>query len=328
MLDHSSAGRVRLQAVLPRVRVHEIASRASVLSSDDPRRHERLRWAEQLLRLPQWWRSSEGEGIRVAVLDTGVDADHPDLEDAIVSAQDFTGEGVEDLNGHGTHCAGIIAARRNGVGFVGTAPRAELLIAKVLSNQGSGQLDWIADGIDWAVAEGAQIISLSLGSMGDSPALFEAVHAALAKGVIVICAAGNSGSLFSNAVGYPGRYGSVITVAAHDANGQPSGFSSRGAEIDFMAPGEDIWSTYSEGGYARLSGTSMATPFVAGLAALILSYHRQGRAHRTPIGSNEDMKRHLLSMAAHPGHHDMTRGHGPLLPFAYFEGPLRAANDG
>ncbi len=281
-------------------------------------REERLRWAEQLLRLPEVWRRTQGHGVRIAVLDTGIDPDHPDLEGAIEATRDFTGEGIEDLNGHGTHCAGIIAARKNEIGFIGTAPLASLLIAKVLRNSGGGSLPAVAEAVMWAVEQRVDIISMSLGAAESGRQLFEAVHTALARGIIVICAAGNAGALFSNSVGYPGRYGSVITVAAHDQHGQPSGFSSRGAEIDFMAPGQDIWSTYRQGGYAKLSGTSMAAPFVAGLAALVLAKHRTAGHHTSPIENCEDMRQHLLRMAAHPGHHDSARGHGPLLPFAYF----------
>lgn len=281
-------------------------------------REERLRWAEQLLRLPEVWRRTRGQGVRIAVLDTGIDPDHPDLAGSIEQVRDFTGEGIEDLNGHGTHCAGIVAARQNSIGFVGTAPEASILVAKVLRNSGGGTLDAVAKAVDWAVTERVDIISMSLGGSSDDPALYEAIHTALARGVIVICAAGNAGALFTNSIGYPGRYGSVITVAAHDRHGQPSGFSSRGAEIDFMAPGHEIWSTYRQGGYAKLSGTSMATPFVAGLAALILAKHRLPGPHSSPIRTCEDMRHHLLRMAAHPGHHDSARGHGPLLPFAYF----------
>ncbi len=281
-------------------------------------REERLRWAEELLRLPDVWRRTQGEGVRIAVLDTGIDPDHPDLEGAIEQTRDFTGEGIEDLNGHGTHCAGIIAARKNAIGFIGAAPKASLLVGKVLRNAGGGTLDAVAAAVDWAVEERVDIISMSLGAEAGSPELFEAIHLALAKGAIVICAAGNSGALFTNSIGYPGRYGGVITVAAHDQHGQPSGFSSRGAQIDFMAPGQDVWSTFRQGGYAKLSGTSMATPFVAGLAALVLAKHRIPGRHASPIRNCEDMRQHLLRMAAHPGYHDSARGHGPLSPFAYF----------
>lgn len=303
---------------LPAVEVAEIAGDCHTLGGRGSQQKERLRWAEQLLRLPDVWRRTRGRGIKVAVLDTGVDCDHPDLVDAIIAKQDFTGDGIEDRNGHGTHCAGIIAAQPNDIGFVGAAPDAQLLIGKVLGDKGSGTLDMVAAGVDWAVSEKADIISLSLGGNSGSDNLYRAIHEALAKGVAIICAAGNDGSLFSNSIGYPGRYGGVITVAAHDRNGQPSGFSSRGGEVDFMAPGQDVWSTYVNGGYAKLSGTSMATPFVAALAALIISKHRHTINSRTPISNNGDLHDHLMRMAAHPGHHDNVRGYGPLLPFAYF----------
>lgn len=297
---------------LPAVKVHRVVGRAARRARA---LEEKLGWAAELLRLPLVWRESEGRGVRVAVLDTGIDADHPDLRDAIEEAADFTGQGVEDRHGHGTHVAGIVAARRDGRGFAGIAPQCRLLVAKVLNDAGAGTHAWIARGIDWAVERGADILSMSLGSGSHSPELFAAVHRALAAGRIVVCAAGNDGALFTNGIGYPGRYGSVITVAAHDRYGQPTGFSSRGGEIDVMAPGERIWSTWKDGGYAELSGTSMATPFVAGLCALILAKHRGPGPHHTPVRNCEEMREHLLRLAAHPGHHDEARGYGPLLPF-------------
>jgi subtilisin len=159
---------------------------------------------------------------------------------------------------------------------------------------------------------------MSLGGPFTTKELFHSIHKALSQGVFVICAAGNSGSLSSNNIGYPGRFGGVITIASHDYHGNPSGFSSRGGEVDFMAPGEEIWSTYKENDYASLSGTSMATPFVAGVSALIKSKHMTTANSQTPLENNEDLKNHLLRMASHPGYHDSERGYGPLLPFQYF----------
>jgi len=311
------------EVALPPVIVHAVRDHGERGLRSQEAREERLRWAEALLRLPLVWRETRGEGIRVAILDTGIDSDHPDLAGAVVEARDFTGEGIEDRNGHGTHCAGIVAARANGVGFIGAAPKCELVVAKVLDGEGRGKLSQVVAGIDWAVESGADILSLSLAAEADDRELHRAVHAALARGKMVICAAGNAGALGANTIGYPGRYGSVLTVAAHDAMGHPSGFSSRGPEIDFMAPGQEVWSTWKEGGWAQLSGTSMAAPFVAGLAALVLAKHRKAGRHATPIHNNQDLKEHLLRMAAHPGWHDPARGHGPLLPFAYFLGDAR-----
>ena len=304
---------------LPRIQVHRQVANTDQLDSVARQEEEQVNWAGSILGIPNVWVQTMGEGIKVAVLDTGIDLDHPDLKDGIAAVKDFTGDGVEDINGHGTHCAGIIGARLNDVGFVGVAPKTELLIAKVLGNDGSGAFSWIADGVLWAVEQGADIISMSLGGPISSHRLYQAIHVALAKGVMVLCAAGNEGSLFQNSIGYPGRYGGVITVASHDENGNRSGFSSRGGEIDVMAPGSNIWSTYVDGGYAELSGTSMATPFVAGLSALIVAKHRQnGEANNTPVDNTEDLKSHLLWMAAHPGYHSNEEGYGPLQPFQYF----------
>lgn len=285
------------------------------IAKDEP---ERINWAGSILGIPDVWSLTQGEGAKVAILDTGVDPDHPDLADAIVDSKDFTGDGIEDANGHGTHCAGVVGARLNGVGFVGVAPKSELLIGKVLANNGSGAYAWISEGVYWAVESGVHIISMSLGGRGSDPELYKAIQYALFNGVNVICAAGNEGSLFTNSIGYPGRYGGVITVASHDYNGNPSGFSSRGGEVDVMAPGSNIWSTYKDGGYAELSGTSMATPFVAGLAALVMAKHISSNSNETPVNNNEDLKNHLLWMATHPGYHDNQSGYGPLQPFNYF----------
>ncbi|MEB3358585.1 MAG: S8 family peptidase [Synechococcales bacterium] len=303
---------------LPRVKVHRQVTNVAELKVVAQLENEQVNWAGSILGIPEVWTQTMGENVKVAVLDTGIDPDHPDLEEGIVSTRDFTGDGIEDANGHGTHCAGIIAARLNNTGFVGVAPRAQLLIGKVLGNDGTGAFHWIADGVLWAIEQGADIISMSLGGPFSSHRLYQAIHIALAKGIMVICAAGNEGSLFQNSIGYPGRYGGVITVASHDENGNRSGFSSRGGEIDVMAPGSNIWSTFKDGGYAELSGTSMAAPFVSGLAALIVSKHRQFEHNETPLENTEDLKNHLLWMAAHPGYHDNEAGYGPLQPFQYF----------
>jgi subtilisin family serine protease len=310
--------KTKLDCGLPKFKIENVARNQDKLTELADANRERINWAEQILGIPSVWTKTKGKGAKVAVLDTGIDPDHPDLKTAIVSMRDFTGDGIEDENGHGTHCAGIVAARKNNIGFNGVAPEADLLIGKVLNNRGSGSFQWIANGVRWAVRQGAQIISMSLGGAASTHDLYSAIHDALSQGVFVICAAGNEGSLYQNSIGYPGRFGGVITVASHDSNGNPSGFSSRGGELDVMAPGSNIWSTYKKGGYAELSGTSMATPFVAGLAALIVAKHETSRSNRTPLDNNEDLKEHLLWMAAHPGYHDNETGYGPLQPFRYF----------
>ena len=313
-----SSTKINKECGLPRYRVHQVSKDVKILEARMQEEPERINWAELILGIPDVWTVTQGEDTKVAILDTGIDTDHIDLKDAIVDSKDFTGDGIEDTNGHGTHVAGVVAARRNNVGFVGAAPKADLLIAKVLGNDGRGSFTWIADGIDWAVDSGADIISMSLGGSVSDNSLYQAIQRALLAGKHVICAAGNEGSLFRNSIGYPGRYGGVITVASHDSNGNPSGFSSHGGEVDVMAPGDKIWSTYKDGGYAELSGTSMATPFVAGLTALIASKHKNNASNNTPVDNNEDMKNHLLRMATHPGYDNNQSGYGPLQPFTYF----------
>ena len=303
---------------LSRSRVLKIAAGIAELKILAETKKELINWAQKLLGIHNLWVKTQGEDVNVCIMDTGIDPDHIDLKDAILDVKDFTGDGIEDLNGHGTHCAGVIAARKNDAGFIGVAPKAKLLVAKVMANDGNGSFEWIKGGIDWAVASGAHIISMSISGPTTSNILYKAVHRALEKGVFLICAAGNEGSLYQNSIGYPARYGSVIAVASHDENGNPSGFSSQGGEIDVMAPGSRIWSTYKDGGYAELSGTSMATPFVAGLSALILSKHLKDKTSKTPVENNEDLRNHLLRMASHPGFHDNKSGYGVLMPFQHF----------
>jgi major intracellular serine protease len=286
-----------------------------------PEVREQLGWANQVFDVTEtWdtWAKLRGRGVRVAVLDTGVDLAHPALKDAIIAARDFTSRDASkdgddkierldpsaaDDDGHGTHCAGVIAARPissttgraiepNGldgdqsvIPFQGVAPDAKLLIAKVLRTQDDGEVwgepDWVVRGIRWAIQNKADIISMSFAARSSPPELYYAIQQALWLGKFVICAAGNNGALFQNGIGYPGRYGGVLTIAAHDRNGHPAGFSSTGGEIDFIGPGEGIWSTFVAGGqsgYRKLSGTSMATPFVSGLAALVVAKHKDPAA--------------------------------------------------
>lgn len=254
-------------------------------------------WGLRLLNIPSLWRYSEGEGIKVAVLDTGISLNHPDLAGAVPihNYKDFTisPHGISDQQGHGTHCAGIIAARKNNNGIVGVAPKAELIIGKVLGDDGSGTGQDIANGIDWAVDKGADIVSMSLGAQVDIPLIYQAIKKAVSKDVLFICAAGND-SL--NHVDFPGAYKETVATGSINKNKRLSTFSSIGKEVTVVAPGEDILSTYPPNSYAKLSGTSMATPFVAGVAALILSKHKKIGGD-SPINTQKDLEEHL-SMTA------------------------------
>jgi len=239
---------------------------------------ETIDWGLQAFGVPQVWAKTRGGGVRVAVLDTGIDANHPDLKGAVVAMRDFSGslEGAVDRQGHGTHVAGTIAARQNQQGVVGVAPQCQLLVGKVLGDDGAGSEQSVAAGIHWAVSQRADIISMSLGSSRASRRIGEAVEAANRAGVFLITAAGNEGR--PDSINFPARRRETIAVAATNRSGQATSFSSRGPQVDIAAPGEDILSTWPGGRYARLSGTSMATPFVSGVVALLLAAERRPRA--------------------------------------------------
>jgi subtilisin family serine protease len=223
-------------------------------------------WGIARVQAPQAWASSRGAGVKLVVIDTGIERAHPDLAarlkggwNAITKTDDYN-----DDNGHGTHCAGTIAAIDDQQGVVGVAPDVDLYGVKVLDAGGSGTFDDVIAGMQWAVDNRMQIASMSLGASRGNPALEDAVKAMEAAGVTLIAAAGNSGG----AVGFPGGYEGAIGVAASDVRDNLARFSSRGPEVDLIGPGVGVKSTYVGGTYASLSGTSMATPHVSGLAAL------------------------------------------------------------
>lgn len=228
---------------------------------------------------PEAWDITQGTAtVKVAVLDTGVDQDHEDLKTKLTDQADFTGgNDPNDYYGHGTHVAGIAAAvTNNTTGVAGVGYQVSLMNGKVLNNSGSGAYSWIANGMVWATNQGAQVINLSLGGSRKSSTLEAAVNFAWDNGVVVVAAAGNSGNPSPT---YPAKYDHAIAVAATDDTDAKAGFSSYGDWVDVAAPGVDIWSTFPNHPYAidknleydYGSGTSMATPHVAGVAALVWS---------------------------------------------------------
>lgn len=220
--------------------------------------------------VPDAWMHSTGKDIIVAVLDTGYFA-HSDLRANQLPPIDCTGSDVNDGTGHGTHVSGIIAAAKNDMGIVGVAPDAKILPIKVLDGRGCGALDWIVAGVRKAIENNVDIINMSLG-LAQNPGsdLENAIEEAAAKGIIVVAAAGND----SGNVNYPAAYNNVIAVAAVDQNKSLAKFSSRGQRVNDAAPGVNIYSTYLNDGYAVLNGTSQASPFIAGIVALLLSYYK------------------------------------------------------
>ncbi|WP_078381234.1 S8 family peptidase [Sutcliffiella halmapala] len=247
-----------------------------------------------------------GTGVKVAVLDTGIDSSHEDLRVA-GGASFVSGEAdaLTDGNGHGTHVAGTIAALNNNVGVLGVSYDVELYAVKVLSSSGSGTLSGIAQGIEWAIDNEMDVINMSLGGSTGSSTLKQASDNAYNSGIVVVAAAGNSGSFFGliNTIGYPARYDSVIAVGAVDANNNRASFSSVGNELELMAPGVNINSTLPGNQYGSLNGTSMASPHVAGAAALILAKY--------PNLTNVEVRQKLRETATNLGS-AFNYGHGVI----------------
>lgn len=255
-------------------------------------------WGADLVKAPAAWAQGyTGKGVVVAVLDTGVDYDHPDLKDNIwINPGEIPGNGIDndgngyiddtrgwnfadnsnniiDLNGHGTHVAGTIAGGNNGFGVTGIAYDAQIMPVKVLNEQGSGSSNAVAEGIYYAVNNGAHVINLSLGNNFPNSTLADAIEYASNRGAVVIMASGNNSYPLP---GYPARYANNwgLAVGAVDSNNRLANFSNRAGLNSFpyvTAPGVSIYSSLPGNEYGTYSGTSMAAPHVAGVVALMLS---------------------------------------------------------
>ena len=237
---------------------------------------DRLPWSSGRLQVVRAWAGATGKGARVAVLDSGVDCAHPDLAPNCAGGYNaFDPKAApKDDHGHGTHVAGIIAGARNGGGMAGMAPDATILPVKVLNSSGTSKMSDVISGLAWTVRQKPDIINMSLGKTQYSEALGKAVKAARKAGILVVCAAGNDGG----PVSYPAAFEDSVAVSAMDYSNKITAFSSRGPEIDFMAPGARIYSAFPRGSFKLMSGTSQAAPHVSGLAALAVSLGVKGHA--------------------------------------------------
>ncbi|MBI4368853.1 MAG: S8 family peptidase [Elusimicrobia bacterium] len=226
-------------------------------------------WGVSRVKAPEAWSVTQGAGVNVCVLDTGVDLTHADLAENVKSGYNAINPSrtAKDDNGHGTHVAGIIAAVNNTIGVVGVGPKISVIPVKVLGASGSGWISDIIEGLEWCGVNGGKVANMSLGSSSDSQSLHDAITALYNAGLVLVAAAGNSGPC-ANCVSYPARYSEVIAVSASDSSDQFASYSSQGPEVDLIAPGSNVLSTWKGGGYATASGTSMATPHVSAVAAL------------------------------------------------------------
>jgi intein/homing endonuclease len=220
---------------------------------------ETVDWSQQYTGVSKYreMMKTKGEGIKVVILDTGK-PDHIDLNDNIKGAEDLTGNNdVADRQGHSSHCHGIVGGIDNDFGVIGIAPCCDLYAGKVLDNNGlcPGDYSWIIKGLEWAIDIKADVVNMSLGAAINPPdKLHQLIKTATDKGMILVAASGNEKQ---QQVDYPGRYEEVIAVAAMTQNGQIANYSNTGQDLDFIAPGSDIYSTYLNNGYAKLSGTCL-----------------------------------------------------------------------
>ena len=261
-------------------------------------------WNVSMVKADRVWRRTTGHDVKVAIIDTGIDDDHPDL--SVYGGASFVSAVADwdDDNGHGTHCAGIAGGRQSR-GFIGVAPGCHLYAVKVLDANGSGSLSSVLAGMTWARQNGMDVASLSLGAEVNSidaacsPAFQTAAQSLIDSGCIVISSAGNSGHKDNPWVGQPARCHGFMAVGSVDQQRQLSFFSSHGStlgplsNVEIVAPGSSINSTQNGGGHTVMSGTSMACPHVSGAAALLKQLH--------PTWSPERIRNRLKSTATDLG---------------------------
>ncbi|WP_404356549.1 S8 family serine peptidase [Cytobacillus firmus] len=279
-------------------------------------------WGHSNINLPAKQPSDlTGKNVKVAILDTGIDSGHPDLKvkSGICVLQKCTNS-FQDDNGHGTHVAGIIGAQNNNIGIVGVAPEAEIYVIKALDKYGNGTTSTIMAGLDWAISQNVDIINMSLTSAIEDVGMKTMIDKAFEKGIIVIAAAGNTGTDIKRTeqVLYPAKFDNVIAVSGVDKDNVRVDSSSKGKEVELAAPGENIYSTYPRSikanGYAYMTGTSMAAPFVTGLAALY--------KEKYPFLNNEEIRTLLQSKAKDLG----AAGRDPLYGYGIAQADAEPIN--
>lgn len=271
-------------------------------------------WGYQHIKAPSALKVGyTGKNVKIAVIDSGINSQHPDLKVAGGASMIAGSSPYIDGNGHGTHVAGVIGALNNTYGVVGAAPDAQIYSVKVLSSNGAGTLENVLNGIQWAIDQKMDIINLSLTTGQDLDTLEAMLKKASDQGIVVVAAAGNietfdtkgSYTQFENDVLFPARYPTVIAVGSTDADNRLSGFSYRGPSVELVAPGEDIYSTFSNtADYKRSEGTSVSTPF----AAAVFAQYMEAFPHLTNSQLRETVKRSVIDLG--PAGKDPSFGHG------------------
>ncbi|MEA3355244.1 MAG: S8 family serine peptidase [Patescibacteria group bacterium] len=228
-------------------------------------------WGIDRIQAPETWEITQASGIKIGIIDTGIDYNHPDLDQRYAGGHDFVNNDSDpyDDNGHGTHVAGIVSAEIDNYGIIGVAPKALIYSLKILSSDGTGFTSDMIKAIRWAIDNNLQVLNFSLGSNRDSKILKEILLEAESKNILLVAASGNE---YGHDLLYPAAYNSVIAVGAIDKNNKFASFSSTGSEL--VAPGVSVISTIPNGKYDSLSGTSMASPHVTGTIALMLSNNK------------------------------------------------------
>ena len=269
----------------------------------NPQPVEELPWGIDRINADVAWDTATGLAVKVAILDTGINLDHLDLQDNIKGNVNLINprKSGNDDNGHGTHVAGIVAATDNEIGIIGVGPEISLYAVKVLDRKGNGWLSDLIEGLQWCVNNNMDVINMSLGAPTDNQSFHDAIFNAYQAGIIQVASAGNNGE-YDGAISYPAKYPETIAVSAVDEYDGFAYFSSYGSEIDLAAPGVSINSTYDDGYYEILDGTSMAAPHVTGVAALVLSV----KGPLTP----DQMKVHLMETSEDLSLYDYQQGAG------------------
>jgi subtilisin family serine protease len=293
----------REKTKLPSVDVNEEMSSLS----------QRIDWGLKQLNVPATWSITKGEGVTAMVIDTGHPV-HPDIGDNAIPGKNFiANEPIEDENGHQLHCTGIICAKDNETGMVGVAPEAKCISVKALAKNGGGSYLGLAQALDYAIEMKPDVVSMSLGGPSPSSALQSRIKKLYDMNIPVVCAAGNTGE---GGVNWPAAFDETIAVAAYDKYGKIAYFSSRGEKVEWAAPGVGIYSTYLNNGYASLSGTSMACPFITGVICLMIAKHRK---QEQATGMNDcktvaEIREHLLKYTNDKGEvgRDNSWGYGVI----------------